>query len=513
MFKPFAVVATAAMLVAYAAPMQAQTLPPRPPDGTYTYAIAGIPSITQTTIVIRTTPGGFSVIENVSLAGTTVASQTDYDAQTLLPLHYSILAHGTLTDVAFSNGTASLLKTSVTESKPPGTKGLIVSEGLFSVMSMLPAIVASAHGQPISDMVLAGGVSIVTLAPASTADARPSDVPAGDVETALNSSNGQRETFWSNPTTYALDRTDIGSASMTLASYTTATSAIGPQAPPTPMPTALPHFSSRDVSFASTGGAVIAGTLTVPNGRVHRLPAFIFIHGSGAGTRDAAIPANPTFLFLSNALSNNGVVVLRYDKRGIGMSTGTPTEKWHPLGNDARAAIAFLKRQPSVDPHRIFILGHSEGGMIAPLIAPSIPWLAGIVLMAGPAIPLDRVIAEQLPGARNAHERAMLDAGFASYAGLDPAAYITKVNVPILVLQGSRDKNVLARDLPHLVDAARASHRNITVKLLPEDDHLFIRLAADQSADGREELLPAPLDPRVAQDILAWMRSLPTSSR
>lgn len=200
----------------------------------------------------------------------------------------------------------------------------------------------------------------------------------------------------------------------------------------TPVPTAQLHFSSRTVSFASSGGAIIAGTLTVPSGsKPHRMPAFVFIHGSGAETRDGAFAANPTFLDLGNALSNNGIVVLRYDKRGIAKSTGTPTEDWHPLGDDARAAVAFLKTQPSVDPNRIFLLGHSEGGAIAPLIAPSIPHLGGIVMMAGPAVSMTEILKQQSARMSPAMIRAE-KTYFAAYAGLDPAVYITKVDVPIL---------------------------------------------------------------------------------
>ena len=140
-------VAALAIALANTAPTLAQTAPARPPDGTYVYTITNVPSVTQTTIVVRTTPKGFSVIENLSVGATPITTQTDYDAQTLLPSHYSIAAHGTLTEVAFANGTGSVLKTNITQTRPPGTKGLTISEGLFSIMSMLPAIVASAHGQ------------------------------------------------------------------------------------------------------------------------------------------------------------------------------------------------------------------------------------------------------------------------------------------------------------------------------------------------------------------------------
>jgi dienelactone hydrolase len=493
--------------------------PARPPDGTYAYTLSGAPGLTQTTIVIRSSASGFSVIENVVLpSGAAVSTQTDYDAQTLLPTHYRVSQNGKTTDLVFANGTATLVEPLTARSKPAGTKGLTISEGLFALPMMLPAIVASAGGQPIADLAINGGLTVVTLTPTSAADARPAGVPQNDVESAIGYPNGLRETFWSNPTTYAVDRIGLGTAAaLTLNNYSTATTAVTP-APaavlPTPYPTAQPHFSSRGVSFASSGGATIAGTLTVPNDpKGRRMPAFIFIHGSGAGTRDAAVPANPTFLDLSNGLSNNGVIVLRYDKRAIGKSTGEGTEDWHPLGDDARAAVAFLKHQPSVDPHRIFILGHSEGGEIAPLIAPSIPNLAGIVLMAGPAIALDQIIGKQLPGDKNAAYRTVLLKAFSSYAGLDPAVYITKVNVPILVLQGGRDVQVLASDLPHLVNAARAAHRKITVKVLPEDDHLFLRLPASAVSNGSEYFVPAPLDPRVPQTILQWLRSLPTSAR
>ncbi len=276
---------------------------------------------------------------------------------------------------------------------------------------------------------------------------------------------------------------------------------------PTPYPTAHPHFSSRTVAFASTGGAVLAGTLTIPNHGRARMPAFVFVHGSGPGTRNGGIPQNPTFLDLSNALSNAGIVVLRYDKRGIAGSTGTATEDWHVLGNDVRAAVSFLREQPTVDPKRIFLLGHSEGGIIVPLVAPSIRGLAGIVLMAPPAVPMERIIQEQSPRMTPALRRAVTR-GLASYIGIDPGNVIRGVGAPILVLQGTRDIQVLPSDLPHLVAAARNAHRRITVDLLSGDDHLFLRVPDAAPSDGSEYETAAPLDPRVAADILRWLRGL-----
>ncbi|HEY5257952.1 MAG TPA: alpha/beta fold hydrolase [Candidatus Baltobacteraceae bacterium] len=485
--------------------------PARPPDGTYVYAVSGVPGLNATTIVIRSNPTGFSVFENLTVEGSAVSTQTDYDGQTLFPTHYHLVKGPATVDLILANGSATLASPPLTRDKLPGTAGLDVSEGLFAPLVLLPSILAADGGQPISDVLVSGTMPVIQMMTVAAADRRPVGVPTGDVESALTYA-GQTETFWSNPTTHVVDRTDVGGANLVLRTYATGTTVVAPAAAPTPYPTAVPHFRSTNVSFASSGGAVLAGTLTVPNGNAgKRLPAFVFIHGSGPGTRDGALSVNPTFLDLSNALSNNGVVVLRYDKRGIAKSTGTPTEDWHALGDDARAAVAFLKRQPSVDPRRIVLLGHSEGGQIAPLIAPSIPQLAGIVLMAGPAISMDRVLGEQLPGDANAVYRNRLLQAFAAYVGIEPAATIAKVDVPILVLQGGRDRQIRAGDLHYLVDAARAAHRQITVKLLPEDDHLFLRLAPTQANDGSEYYVAAPLDPRVPQTILRWLKTLPTS--
>src|SRR5581483_415311 len=101
----------------------------------------------------------------------------------------------------------------------------------------------------------------------------------------------------------------------------------------TPLPTPAPHFTSHDVTFHSADGTKLTGTLTIPEHANGRMPAFVFVHGSGPATRDGGSKQNPTFRDLSNALSNAGIVVLRYDKRGIGESGGTPTEDWRPLSS------------------------------------------------------------------------------------------------------------------------------------------------------------------------------------
>jgi dienelactone hydrolase len=470
----------------------------RPPDGTYTYAVTGIPVLTQTTIVVVTKGNVVSTIEDVTVSGVNVVARTDYNAKTLLPQHYALTQGGTTTEIVFSGDSATIPKAAVTKTKMVGTKGLLVTEGLIASYMMLPSIATTA-GLPLSQLAL-NGLRVVGISGAGADDAAPPGVPTGDVESAFTDSAGSRISMWSNPATAVVDQMNLGNATLVLQSRTAATATPTPAPVVTPYPTPSPNFSSRDVSFASSG-ATLAGTLTVPNGLTGRAPAFVFVHGSGPGTRDGGVAANPTFLDLSNALSNNGVVVLRYDKRGIGASTGVPTEDWQPLGDDVRAAVAFLRQQPNVDPNRIYLLGHSEGGQIVPMIEPSIPGIAGIVLMAGPALPIDRVIDEQTSG----KAPAALKKAFASYVGQDPAVAITHVNVPILVLQGGRDGQILPTDLHVLTDAAKAANRNITVDIFPEDDHLFLKLSPQRPNDFSEYEIPAPLDPRVPQAILTWL--------
>lgn len=282
-----------------------------------------------------------------------------------------------------------------------------------------------------------------------------------------------------------------------------------PSPPPraTPYPTPAPHFSSRDVTFPSAKGTILDGTVTVPSNVRGPMPAFVFVHGSGPETRDGGVPQNPTFLDLSNALSNDGFVVLRYDKRGIAKSTGTPTEDWRILADDVRAATAYLRQQPYVDPNRIVLLGHSEGGLIVPLVAPSIPGIAGIVLMAPPAIPFSKIIQEQ-SGRMTPSLRKSTEAAFVPYEGIDPASVILKITVPILVLQGDADIQILPVDLNHLTERARAAGKRIDTVILAGDDHLFLSVPPTTSSDGSEYAIPAYLDPRVSDAIVKWFHGI-----
>ncbi len=144
----------------------------------------------------------------------------------------------------------------------------------------------------------------------------------------------------------------------------------------------------------------LPGTLTLPQGE-GPFPALVLVHGSGPNDRDETIGPNKPFRDLAEGLASQGIAVLRYDKR-----TKVFPEKMAELVNsltvqeevidDTLAAIAYLQNIPEIDQQRIFLLGHSLGGMLAPRIATQAPELAGIIILAGPTRPLEDLILEQI---------------------------------------------------------------------------------------------------------------------
>jgi len=164
-----------------------------------------------------------------------------------------------------------------------------------------------------------------------------------------------------------------------------------PQTPQKPYP-----YKEEDVSYENkAGGIKLAGTLTIPEG-MGPFPAVILITGSGAQDRDETLIGHKPFLVLADYLTRRGIAVLRSDDRGVGGSTGDlnlATD--NDLAEDALAAMALLKSRKEIDPKRIGLLGHSEGGIIAPIAAVRSQDVAFAVLMAGPGIPGDELIVLQ----------------------------------------------------------------------------------------------------------------------
>ena len=214
-----------------------------------------------------------------------------------------------------------------------------------------------------------------------------------------------------------------------------------PQTPKPPFP-----YDVREAAFRNTNDGVdLAGTLTLPQG-AGPWPAVVLVSGSGQQDRDETLMDHKPFLVLADALSRAGIAVLRYDDRGVGGSGGDPTKATSvDFARDAEAAIEWLKERPDIDPARIGVVGHSEGGLIAALLAARRTDLAGIVMLAGTGVDGGRILvsqgelvlkseglgdADQIRRSRVMQE-AMIDAVRGSDESTDPAALAAQAGARI----------------------------------------------------------------------------------
>lgn len=270
-------------------------------------------------------------------------------------------------------------------------------------------------------------------------------------------------------------------------------------------------FTAQEVTVEAKG-FTLAGTLLLPKTGKAPFPAVITITGSGQQTRDEYLPLPGLekyrpFRQIAESLASRGIAVLRVDDRGVGSSKGGGTLKVSTSANfadDVRAQVEFLRDRQDVDPNRVVLLGHSEGGMIAPQVAASDPRIAAIVLLAGPGKRGDAIIAYQVnqgleadptlteatrAKARTEQQDAMRKAiaGDASvpellrspwmryFLAYDPLPTIRKVRQPILILQGELDRQVTADQAEMIAKAAReAGNRDATARVFPGLNHLFL---------------------------------------
>jgi pimeloyl-ACP methyl ester carboxylesterase len=166
----------------------------------------------------------------------------------------------------------------------------------------------------------------------------------------------------------------------------------GVQEPKPPFP-----YDAIDVTYPNPAAkdVILAGTLTLPKGAAG-VACAILITGSGPEDRDETLFGHKPFLVLADYLTRHGIAVLRSDDRGVGGSSGTQERATSDdFAGDVRAAVAFLKGRKDVDPTKIGLIGHSEGGLIAPMVAASDKSLGFIVLLAGPGVPGDSILITQ----------------------------------------------------------------------------------------------------------------------
>ncbi len=297
-------------------------------------------------------------------------------------------------------------------------------------------------------------------------------------------------------------------------------------------------FLEREASVAS-GLVTLPATLSLPKGD-GPFPGIVLVHGSGPHDRDETVGGARVFQDLAQGLASRGVAVLRYEKRTKTYQkelagTRDMTLKDEVL-DDAVAALAVLRRAPGVDPARVFVLGHSLGGLLAPRIAQMDGKTAGIVLLAAPSRPMSDVVRDQVdalsgPGASDA-QRAMApslrreaNALADLYAGRPlssptetifgappaywlelrketPAATASRLGIPILVLQGGRDYQVTMKDFA-LWQAALKGDRRATLKAYPKLNHLFVPGEGPGTPDEYEKT--GHVDREVVEDVATFV--------
>lgn len=337
-----------------------------------------------------------------------------------------------------------------------------------------------------------------------------------------------------------------------------------PQTPKPPFP-----YEAREVTYESPRERVtLAGTLTLPRGD-GPFPAVILISGSGPQDRDETLFGHKPFLILADRLTRRGIAVLRVDDRSVGKSgPENPNATIETHATDVEAGVAFLRTQKEIDPKRVGLVGHSEGGIIAAVVASRSKDVSFIVSLAGTGLPgseinplqveailranggtseegIKTMVAAQrkimalvakdagdqalraavdeamaaakkyVPDAEKPTAQAALEAElamlqtawFKGFVRLDPRAYWSKVTVPVLAIIGDKDTQVPAdKNLGEIKAAlARAKNKDATTEKLPGLNHLF-----QNATTGHPDEYPKiqeTFDPKTLDRVSDWLAS------
>jgi dienelactone hydrolase len=301
----------------------------------------------------------------------------------------------------------------------------------------------------------------------------------------------------------------------------------------------MPAFTEREITIDAGTGWPLPGTLTMPVGD-GPFPAVVLVHGSGPGDRDESIGPNRPFRDLAWGLASRGIAVIRYDKRTLvhrdRIDTITTMTVKDETIDDALAAAAQARKTEHVRADRVFVVGHSLGGMLAPRIGAADPALAGLVLLAGATRPLEDAVVMQtrylaaLDGTVSEAERLQIADAESSAAkvktlkpgdppmtgalgsapvsylidlrGYDPPTAAKALAMPILVLQGERDYQVTMDDFAAW-KTALGSRAGVRFQSYPTLNHLF---AAGSGPSGPAEYRVAThVDGPVVDDIATWV--------
>jgi uncharacterized protein len=336
-----------------------------------------------------------------------------------------------------------------------------------------------------------------------------------------------------------------------------------PQEPVPPFP-----YITEDVSFPnSKAGILLAGTLTIP-GKGKGYPAVILITGSGPQNRDEELMGHKPFLVLADYLSRNGIEVLRFDDRGIGKSGGKfTTATTFDFAGDAEAALDYLKSRPEIDTAKLGLIGHSEGGIIAPIIASERKDVDFIILMAGTGVTGEKILITQAASIQRADStdetdikkgekinqkvydilkknsdndkairlirklfqkeneaarkkgsadtmsaasienslKTVTSPWFRTFLTLDPQDYLRKVHCYLLAINGDKDLQVDSKiNLPAIEKALIfGGNSKYTIEEIPGANHLF--QTAKTGSPSEYGTIEETIQPAVLELISSWI--------
>jgi dipeptidyl aminopeptidase/acylaminoacyl peptidase len=290
-------------------------------------------------------------------------------------------------------------------------------------------------------------------------------------------------------------------------------------------------YTAEHVRVPTPAGHELAGTFTHPAGAT-RVPVVITISGSGPQDRDEAllgVNGYHPFRQIADTLGRNGIAVLRFDDRGYGASTVNAANATSAdFADDVRALVAWVRARPDVDPDRVYLLGHSEGALIAPLVASTDVRIAGLALLAGPAQNgrdiilyqqrhmIDRDSTLKTAASRDSSATAariqydslaVVRPWYRFFNTCDPLATARRVRSRVLILHGETDRQVTADQAPTLGAAFRdGGNSSVTVHVFPGLNHLFLP-DPDGNPANYGRLATGRIGAEVLGMIVDWLRA------
>ena len=284
-------------------------------------------------------------------------------------------------------------------------------------------------------------------------------------------------------------------------------------------------YSAAEVSVTTSAGLTLVGTLTLPLNAELPVPAVVTITGSGPQDRDeymGHVGEYRPFRQIADTLGSVGIAVLRLDDRGVGSSDfGSPGATSTDLAEDVRSAVRYLRSRPGVDGAKIGLIGHSEGGVIGPMVAADDSAIAALALLAAPAYTLRRVsesameaVIDKTPtlsrqeaedmrrrSARSSERRSAEDPWFRAAYSYDPLPVIRQVRAPVLLLHGETDTQITPEQADTLKAALlEAGNQDVSVVRFPNANHLFL-----EDLDGRAFRYDGLPSHEVRRDVLGTL--------